>query len=181
MLIVSPATAASIAPHTGHRAWVMFVQAAPPDGIGPIWIEAIAGAQIGIRLGEIARFNHNDTFLVGLVETVTPEPTARAIREQYAGQLIRGLWFQPTPDLLAYIQHVAQEPVRRLIAEVHPGSLSTETVDVEQIAAMLNVTPATVYRMVKANEIPCYRVGRLLRFVPAEVIASLKHRVDGRR
>lgn len=172
MLIVSAATANAMAPHTGERSWVMFVQETGGDRI---WIEGVIGSQIGRRLDELARFNAFDTFLIGLVETATPAEHARAIREQY-GKPIHNYWHEPTADLLAFVQHVAQPAIRQLIDLTHPGALSTGTVGVEELMQILNVSESTIRRMVKAGEIPHYRFGRVLRFVPAEVVASLQRR-----
>jgi excisionase family DNA binding protein len=177
MLIVSQATATAMAPHTGEKSWVMFVQETPPTNtIGPIWIEGVTGSQIPQRLGELARFNAYETFMIGLVETPKPADSARAIREQYAGKQLHDYWYEPTADLLAYIQHVAQEPIKRLLEQTHPGALSTATVGVKELMQILDVSESTILRMVKAGEIPYYRWGRVLRFVPAEVLASMQHR-----
>lgn len=160
----------------------MFAQTRPPqNAVGPIWIEAVAGAQIDTRLAELIRFNAFDTFLVGLVETMAPEDAASAIREQYAGKSLHHYWYEPTADLIAYIQHVAQGPIKQLLEQTHPGALSQGTVGLEELAQILSVSESTIRRMVKADEIPYMRWGRVLRFVPADVIVSLQHRVDGRR
>lgn len=182
MLFVSPTTASAMSPHTGARSWVMFAQTTPPGaGVGPIWIEAIIGAQIDTRLGELVRFNAYETFLIGLIETTAPEDSANAIREQYAGKNLHHYWYEPTADLLAYIQHYAQGPIRLLLEQTHPGGLSQGTVSLEEMQQILGVSESTMRRMVKANEVPVMRWGRMLRFVPADVIASLQRRVDGRR
>lgn len=159
----------------------MFAQTRPPQNIGPIWIEAVTGAQIEPRLGDLNRFSAYPTLLVGLVETAQPGDAASAIREQYAGKNLHHFWYEPTADLIAYIQHVAQGPIKQLLEQTHPGALSQGTVDVEGLMQILNVSESTIRRMVKADEIPYMRWGRTLRFVPADVIASLQHRVDGRR
>lgn len=171
-----------MAHHAGVKTWVMFVQVTPPNGgIGPIWIEGISGPQIGSRLGELSRLNAYETFIIGLVETPTPDESARAIREEYGGKQLHGLWCEPTASLLAYIQHVAQGPVRALLEQTHPGALSQATVGVDELMQILGVSESTVRRMVKADEIPYMRWGKMLRFVPADVIASLQRRPDGRR
>ena len=182
MIIISPTTASAMSPHTSRASWVMFVQTVMPGGsIGPSLIEPIAGPRISSRLSEIARNNAYETILIGLVETPAPDQAAQAIREQFAGKHLHHDWHEPTADLIAYIQHHAQTPIKQLLAQTHPGGLSTETVGVEELAKILKVSETTIGRMVKANQIPFMRWGRVLRFVPAEVIASLQHRGDGRR
>lgn len=159
----------------------MFAQTRPPQTIGPIWIEAVAGTQIEARLSELIRFNAYETFLIGLVETPQPEDAASAIREQYAGKHLHHYWYEPTADLIAYIQHVGQGPLRQLLEQTHPGALSQGTVDIDELARILGVSESTIRRMMRADEIPYMRWGRAPRFVPADVIASLQRRVDGRR
>jgi excisionase family DNA binding protein len=182
MIIVSAQTASAMAPHTGERAWIMFVLVTPPNGgIGPILIEPVRGQQIAARLGELARDNAYDTFMIGLIETTAPEETASAIRAQYATKQLHHNWYESTADLLAYIQHVAQGPIRQLLEQTHPGAMSQAMVGLEELMQILGMSESTIRRMVKAEEIPFMRFGRVLRFVPAEVIASLQHRTDGRR
>lgn len=183
MIFVSPTTASAMSLHAGPRSsWVMFAQTTPPNAIvGPIWIEAVTSAQIDVRLGELVRFGAYETFMIGLVETTAPEDSASAIREQYAGKNLHHYWYEPTADLLAYIQHYAQEPIRQLLEQTHPGGLSKGTVSAEEMQQILDVSESTLRRMVKANEIPFMRWGRTLRFVPQDVIASLQRRIYGRR
>lgn len=181
MIVINQQTANAMSQHTGERSWIMFAQVTPPNGgIGPIWIDAVTGSQIDTRLAELGRFNAYEVFMIGLVESPTPELSARAIREQYAGKNLHHYWYEPTADLLAYIQHVAQEPIRLLLEQTHPGSLSHATVSSEELMQILDISASTLQRMIKAEEIPYMRFGRTLRFVPADVIASLQHRVDGR-
>jgi excisionase family DNA binding protein len=177
MLIVSPSTASALAPHAAERSWVMFVQVNPPGGgQGPIKIEAVKGSQIGTRLATLARENAFDPMLIGLIESPTPLEHAQAIIEQYAAGHLHHDWYAPSADLLAYIQHVAQGPIQALLAETHPGGLSEESVEIEEMADILNVSVPTVRRMIKQEVIPYLKFGRIYRFVPADVIASLARR-----
>lgn len=177
MLIVSPSTASALAPHAAEKSWVMFVQVNPPTGgQGPIKIEAVKGSLIGTRLATLARENAFEPMLIGLVESPTPESHARAIAEQYGAGQLHHDWYAPSADLLAFIQHVAQGPIQALLAVAHPGGLSEAHVDIEQLADILSVSIPTVRRMIKAEEIPYLKFGRIYRFVPADVIASLAHR-----
>jgi excisionase family DNA binding protein len=47
---------------------------------------------------------------------------------------------------------------------------------VRQLAAFLQVSPATIARQVRAGSLPFIRVGTQLRFVPAEVVRYLQSR-----
>ena len=49
-------------------------------------------------------------------------------------------------------------------------------VSVEDIADLLGVSKYTVYRKAEAGLIPCYRIGRKLRFDTAAVLAALESR-----
>lgn len=54
----------------------------------------------------------------------------------------------------------------------------TPLLDVDAMAAILQVNRLTVYEWARAGRIPAYRLGRRWRFDPEEVKAALKH--DGR-
>ena len=47
--------------------------------------------------------------------------------------------------------------------------ISKEFYSVKELAALLNVNPMTIYRMVQRGQIPCYQVGRAKRFHRHEV------------
>lgn len=177
MLIISPYTANALAPHASERAFVMFVQVNPPaGGLGPILIEGIKGAALGRRLGALARDNAFDPLLIGLFETAQPEQRAYEIKQKHDEDRLHDDWFEPTGTLLAFIQQTSQSALQELLALTHPGAMATAPVDIDAIATMLGVSIKTVRRMVDKKQIPCMRVGRLLRFVPADVIASLQRR-----
>lgn len=158
----------------------MFMQASSPcSGAGPILIEAIKGSSLQARLNALSIDNAFEVMLIGLVETAEPELHAEEIVKAYAdGSHLHDDWYKATPGLLAFIQHVGQEPLRVLLAETHPGGLSETPVDVNTMAKILGVSVPTVRRMEKAGEIPCMRwgPGRILRFVPRDVLASLARR-----
>lgn len=174
MLIVSPSTASAMALHATSSSWVMFVQVNPPaGGPGPIKIEGVKGTNIAQRLRAIVGDNPFEAMLIGLIATPTPMEHASAIGEQY-GKPLHDDWYEASADLIAFIQHVAQAPLQELLARTHPGAMSDSPVDIEDMAKILDVSVPTVRRMVTANEIPYLRFGRMLRFVPADVIASLR-------
>lgn len=175
MLIVSPSTATAIAPHARSKSWVMFVQTSLPTtcGQGLILIEGARGGELADRIKTHAKSNAYELTLIGLIESQKPGEHARAIVEQYTTHVHDG-WCEPTASLLAFIQHVAQPALVQLLQQVHPGAVSNQTVGTEEIAAMLGVSEITIRRMVAAGQIPYLKTGRLYRFVPTDVIATLR-------
>lgn len=174
MIALSSHTAAAIALHAAQGAWVMFLQVMPPGITGPIRIEGVQGRSLVQRLNAIVDDNAYDVQMIGLLESQSPLEDAQTIAEEFAAYQVRGWWFEPTPELLAFIQNDTQSALSILLAQTHPGGLSDAPVDIERMAEILDVSVPTVRRMVKANEIPFLRFGRLYRFVPNDVLASLK-------
>ncbi len=175
MIIVGPNTSQAIAPHARERSWVAFIQIAPPTGIGPIKIEGVRGAKIGERLITISVENPYPAYLIGLVPSESPHQHARAIAEQFIAHHMHDGWFEPAPALLQLIQHVGQPALGELLAQTRPGGVEGQVVDIETIATMLGVSVKTIRRLVDADAIPHMRVGRQLRFVVDDVIASMNH------
>ncbi len=151
----------------------MFVQIAPPGVIGPIKIEGVRGSRVSKRLLAISEDNPYPAYLIGLVETPTPDEHAQAICEQYNASHLHDSWFEPTPALMQFIQHVGQSALTDLIASTRPGGVPNGVVDIEGIAAVLGVSVPTVRRLVTAGTISHFRVGRQLRFVVEDVLASM--------
>jgi excisionase family DNA binding protein len=177
MIVLSPHTANALAPHAVDQSWVMFVQVnAPVSGLGPIKIEGVRGTQIAARLRALAADNAFEPYLIGLTPTVTPNELARAIQEQHVLARLHHDWFQPTAGLLAFIQHTAAGALRRLLAQARPGNIPDGAVDIDEIAQHLGVSVPTVRRLVKDEKIPYLRMGKALRFVPGDVVASLERR-----
>lgn len=177
MLIVSPSTATAMAPHAASKSsgWVMFLQANLPsscNGQGLILIEGARASELAIRIKQIAANNAYEVTLIGLVEATSPGEHARALIAQ--ANHIHDNWCEPTASLLAFIQHVAQPTLITLLAQTHPGALSEAPVDIEGIAKILGVSVPTIRRMITAGEIPFLKAGRVYRFVPSDVIASLR-------
>jgi excisionase family DNA binding protein len=174
MLVIGSNTAQALAPHTIEHSWVMFVQVASPGGvIGPIKIEGVRGSQVSKRLFAISEDNPYPAYLIGLVETPTPAEHAQAICEQYSTSHLHDGWFEPTPVLLQFIQHVGQSALASLIAATRPGGVPDAVVGIEEIATVLDVSVPTIRRLVTAGAIPHFRVGRQLRFVVEDVLASM--------
>lgn len=177
MLIVHAPTANALAPHARERSWVMFLQANPPrNEPGLIKIEGIDGQKIASHIRALVAANAYELTLIGLIPTTAPHEHAHAIALQYGGTPIHHDWYEPTPVLLTYIQHMGQAALAELLAAAHPGGLSEAPVTIDEMAKRLGVSIITVRRMVTAGDIPYLRQGRILRFVPSDVIASLEHR-----
>lgn len=153
----------------------MFVQVIPPVGAGPVKIEGVRGAKIGERLAQLAADNAFDTMLIGLIPTTTsPFEHANAIATQYNGAHLHDGWFSPDPGLLAFIQHAGLPAIQELLDQTHPAAMSEAPVGIDEMASILDVAPITIRRMVKAEQIPYLRVGNALRFVPRDVIMTLR-------
>ena len=174
MLIVSPATTTALAPHAAQKSWVMFVQTNPPcTSPGLILIEGARGAELAQRIKQLSATNAYEVMLIGMIESPSPTEHAKTISEQYSAH-VHNSWYEPTASLLAFIAHVAQPTLSVLLAQMHPGALSETPVDINEIARILNISVPTIRRMIAKNQIPFIRAGRVYRFVPSDVIASLR-------
>lgn len=155
----------------------MFVQArAPGNAMGPIKIEGVHGSRIASRLRTLAEENAYETFIIGLHPTDAPDELAEAIYEQHAAARLHHDWFEPTIELITFIQLTAQQALTELLASVRPGGMPEGAVDIETIAQLIGVSVPTVRRLVKAGDIPYLRMGKALRFIAADVLASLERR-----
>lgn len=174
MLRLSSATVASIALHAAEQTWVVFAQLSAPGGPGPIKIELIKGTQLAPRMRALVGDNAYEIYLIGMIATVLKFDAGMAFANEYPTAHLHDGWFEPIDELLTYIEENASEPITELLKVTHPAGLEgTEAVSIEQIAEMLSVSVITVRRMVDADEIPYLRWGRKLRFVPADVLASM--------
>jgi excisionase family DNA binding protein len=154
----------------------MFVQATLPSncsGQGLILIEGARGGDLAARIKQITSISPYEVTLIGLIESLKPGEHAKAIIDQYTSH-VHDNWCEPTAGLLAFIQHVAQPMLMQLLAQTHPGALSEAPVDIEGIAKLLGVSVPTVRRWIAAEQIPFLKAGRVYRFVPSDVIASLR-------
>ena len=73
-------------------------------------------------------------------------------------------WFQ--------LQHRGEEQTRRVMTD-----LNTQLLTIDQLAERLGTTVRHVRRLVAERRLPYYKVGRLVRFDPAEI----KHWLQTRR
>lgn len=152
----------------------MFVQIAPPSGVGPVLIQGVRGARIGDKLNEISTNNPWPAYLIGLIESPSPHEQAHAIAAQFAANHLHDGWFEATSPLLQLIQQHAQAALSTLLAVTRPGAVDGQIVDTNGIAQILGVSVQTVRRLVDADAIPHLRVGKQLRFVVADVLAAMQ-------
>ena len=154
----------------------MFVQVVPPTGAGPIWISGVRGHRIGEELLQISSRNPYPAYLIGLIESTVPHEHARNIAEQFAEDHLHDGWFEPSPALIQLVQQSGQHALSELLAQTRPGGVDDQMVDVDGIAAILNVSARTIYRLVDASGIPHMRVGKQLRFSVTDVLAAMSMR-----
>lgn len=178
MLTLSSPTAIAAALHANEGAWIMFLQSDTSiDAYGPIKIDSATGPQqLADRLTVLSAVCPYDLRLIGLVQTENAASDIEALATTFAACHLHDLWFAPCTELIALIAERAQDAITALLPQTHPGALSDVPVDIEEIARIIGVSVPTVRRMVKAAEIPFLKWGRIYRFVPADVIASLRNR-----
>jgi excisionase family DNA binding protein len=174
VIALSSQTAAAIALHAAEGSWVVFLQTMPSGSAGPIKIEGMRGSQLAERLMAIARDNPYEVQLIGMLATQLPRDDAEAIAEEFAPYHIHDYWFEPHSELIHFIGQDAQSTLSTLLSQTHPGGLSDQPVDIDRMAEILDVSVPTVRRMIKANAIPYLKFGRIYRFVPNDVLASLR-------
>lgn len=171
MLFLGPNTFNSLAPQVRGTSCVLFVQARCD---GNVRIEGTK--QPSDRLKALAENNSSETHLIGLLrDVVDPALVEADLHARFAASRVRGRWFQPSVELLTFIQTDGQAALHELLGGMRPHSHPEGTITVEELAAHLNVSVATVRRMVKAGTVPYLRTGRQLRFLAADVVASLQN------
>lgn len=177
MIALSPETSAVIALRAAEQSWIIFLQSELPGGLGSgrIKIIGLRGAQLAKHLATTSRECPYTIYLIGMIPTtLEPRDHADAIVTEHIHH--HDGWYEATPDLIAFIAAVAQEPLHELLGEAQPGASEEPLVDIEDIAQMLNCSVVTVRRMVDRKQIPFYRLGRAYRFSPSSVLASLQQR-----
>ena len=172
MIVLTSATAAAIALHAAKQSWIVFLQVNRADG--PILIGGVRGQDLIAYFETAVRWNHDELVLIGLLETQLPDEDAHVIANEFGAHQIHDWWFQPVPGLLLFIQEDAQSSLPTLLSQTHPGGLSDAPVDAEEMAKILRISLPTLRRMIKSDQIPYLMFGRFYRFVPRDVLASLK-------
>ena len=64
--------------------------------------------------------------------------------------------------------------LQELLEQFQPTSDDGSMLTVEELAEQLGISVPTVRRMVKSNQLPHVRIGRQIRFVPEDILASLR-------
>lgn len=171
MLVLSPQTASSLGTTARSRGAVIFVQALT---LGGALIRIDATHDPASTLNEIDRLSPIEISLVGWIPHDNPRVLANAIMEQHKDARARGDWFTATIDLSRYILHVAQPPLAELLANLPAHSHPDGTVSIEEMAQIAGVSVSTLRRQIEKGQIPVLRFGRRMRFLPADVIASVR-------
>lgn len=176
MLALSIETAAIVALRAAERSWVVFLQTELPGGVGSgrIKIEGLQGRQLAKCLTTIVRECPYTIHLVGMIPTdISPVDHVLAIADSHAH--IHDGWFEPTPDLIAFIAATAQDAIRELLGDTQAGA-ADDLIDIEELAGKLNCSVPTIRRMIERDAIPFFRLGRAYRFNLSDVLASLQQR-----
>lgn len=50
----------------------------------------------------------------------------------------------------------------------------SDLIDVTQAANFLKISKETIYRMIKAKKLPYYKIGKLYKFLPVELMRHFK-------
>lgn len=167
MLFLGSQTTTSLAPHVRKLSCVLFVQERASSMI------KIEGTKSPAeRLLAISDDNSAETFLIGLIHVDDPSRVESDLGVRFARA--RGRWFHATPELVGFIQNNAQLALHQLLEGLRPHSHPSGTITIEEIAEHLDVSVSTVRRMVKAGKVPYLRAGNQLRFLAADVVASLQ-------
>ncbi len=161
-----------MAPITKGMSCVLFVQARPVCGPTAIRIEGTKDP--AARLNALSDDNAVETFLAGVIETTEPAAAEAHLAEMFRPFHLRGKWFSATNELMGYIQLNAQQVLVQKLSELRTHSHPDNTMTIEQIAEHLHVSTRTIRRMVDDGTIPHLRAGRQLRFMPGDVVASLR-------
>jgi excisionase family DNA binding protein len=64
--------------------------------------------------------------------------------------------------------------------EVGPALLDHPLVTAEEVAALLKVSPKSIYRWASEGRLPAFREGRLIRFLGSDVEAFVRSRIGAR-
>jgi excisionase family DNA binding protein len=176
MMILNPTTAAAVVLHASDGVWIMFLQStAPCDPYGPIMIESTMRERLAARLTDLNEDNAYGLRLIGLMPVNDPK-NVDTVLEAFDAYRLHDAWFAPNAELLAFIAENAQDAISLLLAQTRPGALPDAPIMINEMADILGVSVPTVRRMIKLEEIPFLKFGRVYRFIAADVLASLERR-----
>lgn len=171
-------------------ALVYFVQAIND---GPIKISATCN--LARRMAALEAASPYPLTLLGVIRDPSAVQRKQRLHRRFTSAHSHGDWFRPVEALSTYIEAYAVHVLDTADddAEAVDGSLVRDLTDVDsvleqidtaaalmplwtvdQMAAHLQVGPATVLRYVRAGTLPCLRIGRQIRFYQPAVIAYLK-------
>lgn len=146
-----------------------------------VCIEGVGGTLLGSRLGSIEHDSPVPVRMIGLLSALRPKETANKIRSDFDESRVHDGWFRSNPYLMVYIEERGQRALVELLGATNPAALLEEgdldsVVTIDRMAKILKVSTKTVRRMIDRNEIPklSWAGGRVLRFVPRDVIATLE-------
>ena len=60
-----------------------------------------------------------------------------------------------------------------------PPVLGEPLLSIAEVARLLSLSAKSVHRLVARGSLPCYRIGRLVRFAPGDVFRWLEARKEG--
>ena len=66
-----------------------------------------------------------------------------------------------------------------LVLRIQPPALAKRLIACDQVSEMLGMSRSYVYHLVRDGKLPAYRIGRNLRFDPADVFAFLSMCLNG--
>ncbi len=170
MFVLSPQAATSLATSTQGQGFVVFAQLT--SGARPIKIEGTRA--LAMRLRALDDDCPYEICLIGLIRTEDPAGDATLLHEQFASTHMKGDWFTPNRALTDLVAETALPALQELLEQFQPTSDDGSMLTVEELAEQLGISVPTVRRMVKSNQLPHVRIGRQIRFVPEDILASLR-------
>jgi excisionase family DNA binding protein len=66
-----------------------------------------------------------------------------------------------------------------LTAQVAAEMLGQPLLSIAEVARLLKLSVKSVHRLAARGSLPCYRIGRLVRFAPGDVFRWLEARKEG--
>lgn len=175
LILLSPQTVDAVAMQGDNdQSWIMFIQLILNAGIGPIKIEGATGRELAVRLHEINDDMPYDVMLIGLIPCdEDPDRQAESIGNMFLP--LKNGWYHPTAELISHVSQYAYPHLIDLYNRTSPKAIDgDQLVDIEDLSQILGVSVPTIRRMIKAKTIPFMKAGRAFRFVPKDVLASMR-------
>jgi excisionase family DNA binding protein len=64
------------------------------------------------------------------------------------------------------------------VSALYPVPADEEAIDIAGLATLLHVSKDTAYALAQTKAVPAFKVGRVWRFFPSQVLAKLAEPVD---